>query len=432
AEQHRGEKDSHTEYQLLRKDGSVFPALVRVVPIVKNGKPVGLRGVIVDVTELKQIEAEVLKLRKLESVGVLAGGIAHDFNNLLAGLFGNIEMAKRFIGTKGRALKYLDSAGESMARATALTKQLLTFAKGGDPINELISLPKIITEMAEFSLRGSNVDVRLDIDSNLWQVDGDSGQLSQVISNLVINAQQSMPSGGSITISASNILAAAAKNVQIVVEDQGCGIDPQYVDKIFDPYFSTKENGSGLGLASCYAIIKKHNGSISVDSKLNRGTTFTIIIPAAVEQDGQVVVKADVESVNSSFVPVAVLLLEDEESLQQMTCAMLEEMGHRVDYADNGEVAIEKYRNAMAQNRGYDIVICDLTIPGGMGGQDAAQKILEFDPQATLIVSSGYANNPVMANFMEYGFKGCIAKPYRFAELQKVIQSVLDSRMKQL
>lgn len=425
--QYRGEKNTHTEYRCLKKDGSSFQALFHVSPILKNGKPCGLRGIVVDLTEQKKAEEEILKLRKLESVGVLAGGIAHDFNNLLAGLFGNVEMAKRFLSDEDKAYKYLESAGLSMERATGLTQQLLTFAKGGDPIKETLSLESVVIETAKFSLRGSNVKLQFDIDPNLWLVSADKGQLSQVVSNLVINAKQAMPEGGVIAINAANIDGPKGKKVKITVQDQGIGIAPQYLNKIFDPYFSTKQQGSGLGLASCYSIISKHNGTIVVESELNQGTTFTITLPVVAEQKEKSIPVA-VEAVIADNVTVSarILLLDDEELVQQMSAAMLEEMGHRVDFASHGEEAVKKHRVALEEGQGYDVIICDLTIPGGMGGLEAAREVFKLDQQVKLIVSSGYAADPVMANYMEHGFKGRVAKPYTFAELEQVIRRVQE------
>ena len=423
AAQFRGEKRHSTEYRSVRKDGTVFPALFHVSPIFKEGQPFGLRGVIVDLTEHKKAEDEILKLRKLESVGILAGGIAHDFNNLLAGLFGNIEMAKRSLADDHKAHKYLESAGVSMERATGLTQQLLTFAKGGDPIKEVLSLEGVIAETARFSLRGSNVKLRLDLAEDLWLVDADKGQLSQVVSNLVINGKQAMPGGGEITITAENIETAQGRQVQICVQDQGIGIAPQHLDKIFDPYFSTKQQGSGLGLALCYSIITKHNGTITVTSELNKGTCFTIILPVADQHPEVDEVVAEPQVVDSG-VAARILILDDEELIQQMAGAMLQEMGHQVDYAAHGEEAIAMWQRARDAGNEYDVVICDLTIPGGMGGQEAAAEISRIDPAAKLIVSSGYATDPVVANYVDYGFKGRIAKPYRFDELQEEVARV--------
>ena len=422
--QFSGEKFNSTEYLSVKKDGTTFPTLFHVSPIIKDGKPAGLRGLVIDLSEHKQAEEEILKLRKLESVGVLAGGIAHDFNNLLAGLFGNIEMAKRFLSVEDKAYKYLQSAGMSMERATSLTRQLLTFAKGGDPVKEPLALAGVIDEIASFSLRGSNVKLQLNIAPDLWLVDADKGQLDQVISNLVINGKQAMPDGGVITISAENIDTAGGRQVEICVRDQGIGIAPQYLDRVFDPYFSTKQQGNGLGLASCHSIISKHGGKINVASVLNRGTIFTVTLPAIDEQIEGPVTRSEDEIVPGDST-ARILLLDDEELVQQMSGSMLEEMGHQVDFAATGEEAMMKYQAARDNNHGYDLVICDLTIPGGMGGQDVAQKILEINPQEKLIVSSGYATDPAMANYTERGFKGRIAKPYRFVELRNVIQQVL-------
>ncbi len=424
--QFSGVKHRSTEYLSVRKDGTVFPTLFHVSPIIKDGKPAGLRGLIVDLSEHKQAETEILKLRKLESVGVLAGGIAHDFNNLLAGLFGNIEMAKRVLSDQDKAYKYLQSAGMSMERATSLTQQLLTFAKGGDPIKETLALGGVIEEIATFSLRGSNVKLLLHIAQDLLLVDADKGQISQVISNLVINGKQAMPDGGIITVTAENIKVNGEREVRIRVQDQGIGIAPQHLDRVFDPYFSTKQQGNGLGLASCYSIISKHGGTITVASELNRGTTFTMTLPA-LENSISVPAASSEDEISPEQISARILLLDDEPLLRQMSSAMLEEMGHQVDYAVTGEEAVMKYQNVWENNHGYDLVICDLTIPGGMGGQDAARKILKTNPQAKLIVSSGYATDPVMANYTEYGFKGRVVKPYRFVELQKVIQQVLSA-----
>jgi len=386
-----------------------------------------LLSVMDDITERKQAEEERLKLKKLESVGVLAGGIAHDFNNLLTGVFGNIEMAKMFLSADHKSYKFLESAGRSMDSATNLTKQLLTFAKGGDPIKETLSIGEVITEMAQFSMRGSNVKLQSNIAPDLWPVEADKGQLSQVISNLVINAQQAMPAGGAITIAAENVETSAGRYVQITVQDEGVGIAPQYLDKIFDPYFSTKQKGSGLGLASTHSIISKHNGRITVDSQLDQGTIFTIHLPAAEETEETIVGTPLDKTGTTSVASVHILVLDDEEMIRKVTGAMLEEMGYKVSFAVDGQEAIAKYRASCEKDAAYDIVITDLTIPGGMGGQEAAQEILSINPAAKIIVSSGYATDPVMANYKAYGFQGIAVKPYHFAELQKVIQQVLKT-----
>ena len=426
AKRMQSEHTEMNEYIGLKKDGSTVPVISHSSLVHKDGAVVGIRGFIADIGERKLREEEQLKLKKLESVGVLAGGIAHDFNNLLAGLFGNIEMAKRSLDAEHKASRFLRAAGQSMENATNLTQQLLTFAKGGAPIKETIAIGDVLIEAAQFSLRGSNVKLQAEIAADLYPVDADKGQLNQVISNLVINARQAMPAGGTLTLKAENLEGPDGAGVLISIEDQGTGIAPQYLDKVFDPYFTTKQQGSGLGLATCYSIVNKHNGRITVNSELNRGTRFTIYFPAA-STAGNRLPGARQEPVGGSIPrskSAHILLMDDEESIREVCGAMLKDMGHQVTYAVAGEDALEKYRAALAGGRAFDLVISDLTIPGGMGGQELIKEILKLDPAARTIVSSGYATDPVMANYRQHGFWGRVVKPYRFADLEQVIESV--------
>jgi len=377
-----------------------------------------------DVTEQIKRDQNLIKAKKLESVGVLAGGIAHDFNNLLTGLYGNIQLAKLHLSTHDESYKYLDSAVLSMERATNLTNQLLTFAKGGDPIMETIAISRSIIEIAEFSLRGSNIKLHSNIDSNLWMVKADKGQLGQVISNLIINAQQAMPNGGEITIGAENSEKKDGKYIKITIQDNGEGIESQYIDKIFDPYFSTKQQGSGLGLASTYSIIKKHNGDITVDSIPAKGTLFTIFLPAAENVEDPVYKKVNKNN-NTAYTSARILVLDDEETVRKVIGAMLERMGYVISYAIDGQEAVQKYLTSFKKLDPYDIVITDLTIPGGMGGQKASEKILKINPNAKIIVSSGYATDPIMADYLAFGFKGIAIKPYSFKDLEDEIDRVL-------
>lgn len=411
---------------LISKDGTEYNIEDSAAPIRTADN--SIKGVILvfrDVTEHLKKEEELFKSRKLESIGVLAGGIAHDFNNLLTSLFGNIEMAKMVLPKEHKAYQLLESSTRSVESATNLTKQLLTFSKGGDPIKETLSIGEVISESAQFSLRGSSTGLQLNIPQDLWHVEADKGQLSQVIGNLVINAQQAMPQGGEITIDADNMTTAAGRQVQICVRDEGEGIEAENLDKIFDPYFSTKSRGSGLGLASTHSIITKHNGTIAVESILNKGTTFTIRLPASEEIEKRGEDKVITESITESVTGANILVLDDEEDVRNVIGMMLEQMGHQISYAENGAEAVVKYQQALQNDDPFDVVITDLTIPGGMGGQEAAQKILALNPQAKLIVSSGYATDPIMANYAEYGFVARAAKPYRLSELQQVVDQVL-------
>ncbi len=372
----------------------------------------------------KLIQERVDQAERLESLGVLAGGIAHDFNNLLAGFIGNVEMARRSLCQKDKAHKYIESASHAMERAKSLTQQLLTFAKGGNPVKEALSLPELIDETARFCLRGSNVGLQLQLAPELWMVDADKGQLSQVVSNLVINAKQAMADGGNLTISATNIMQENLKWIQLKIEDQGEGIDAECVDKIFDPYFTTKSEGSGLGLATCHSIISKHNGHISVASRLGEGTTFTIMLPAS--SAGQATSSSVRKVINVSQQKLKILILDDEEMIRQILASMLEEMGHLVTYAEHGYDAIQFYSEAL-NGVPYDIVITDLTLPGGIGGLETAKAIFDLDQNARIIVSSGYADDPIIANFSHYGFVGRVVKPYLFEELEGTILECLTS-----
>ncbi len=411
---------------LVAKEGTEYQIADSSAPIQDAaGNITGVVLVFRDVTEQLRVEQELLKVKKLESVGMLAGGIAHDFNNLLTGLFGNIEMAKVFLSADHKSHKFLESAGQSMESATNLTKQLLTFAKGGDPIKEILSIGQIITETAQFSMRGSSLKLQINIERDLWPVEADKGQLSQVISNLIINAQQAMPAGGTITIATENVKTSAGRHVKFSVQDEGVGIASQYLDKIFDPFFSTQQKGSGLGLASTHSIISKHNGAITVDSQLNQGTIFTIHLPAAEEKEKTAAEKFPVETPVTTVSLARILVMDDEKMVREVTGAMLERLGYKVIFAVNGQEAIAKYGAAYKKGAPYDVVITDLTVPGGTGGKAAAQEILKLDPQAKIIVSSGYAADPVMANYETYGFRARVVKPYFFAALQKVIQQVL-------
>ncbi len=383
-----------------------------------------------DVTDRKRMEEELLKAQKLESMGILAGGIAHDFNNILTSIRGNINLVKIKRGEHAEEL--LEEADAACARAGTLTKQLLTFARGGAPLKSVATISDLIRESADFSLRGSNVKCEYEIDADLLPAEVDSGQISQVVNNIVINADQAMPEGGILQIRAGNAVFTSPESspggklqpgeyVRISFQDSGVGIPSRHLSKIFDPYYSTKQKGSGLGLAISYSIVKRHDGHIDIESEIGKGTAVTVYLPATRE-------KAPIRSDEFAGVERGegrILVMDDEAPLRKLAGALLENLGYEYETTGEGSEAIETYRRAMESSRPFDAVIMDLTIPGGMGGKEAAANLLRLDPAARIIVSSGYSNDPVMARHGEYGFLGVIAKPYHVTDFARELKRVL-------
>lgn len=379
------------------------------------------------------IEDELINYRKLESIGVLAGGIAHDFNNMLTGLFGNIELAKNKLTLDDPAYQFIETAHHAIAEAKSLTQQLLTFAEGGEPHLELINIEWVIRDAIKLSLSGSNVKVALDFPENIWSVNADKGQISQVINNIIINANQAMPLGGNLIVKVENIEGNEQKNiknkqqafVKVSIVDEGNGISAKDLGRIYDPYFSTKEKGTGIGLATTQSIITKHGGYMNVESKVAVGTTFRIYLPAdkitlqSIETNTATQEKPTIASA------AHILVMDDNEMILSLAYDMIESFGYTVDTAVDGEGAIAKYIASQHSGNSFDIVIMDLTIPGGMGGKEAVNRLLEIDPQVKVIVSSGYSNDPILANYREYGFQGRLTKPYTMNELEKSLSSLL-------
>jgi PAS domain S-box-containing protein len=419
---------------LLVKDGSHRSIADSAAPIRNSeGKTIGVVLVFRDVTNEKKMAKEILKIRKLESVGVLAGGIAHDFNNILSAILGNVQLASHMVGTQHKALPLLEEAKKASNRAAKLTQQLLTFAKGGEPIKETTSLPQIIRESADFILHGSQVSCEYNYPEDLWPVEVDSGQMGQVIQNIVLNAIYAMPDGGQIRISCSNIENAASETlldilsgnyVKVSIKDSGTGISAKVLEKIFDPYFTTKQEGSGLGLAICHSIISKHNGHILSESTPGKGTTFNIYLPAVFSTDNQKKGE-DEENIAPLTGPLKIMVMDDNKMLRNVARAQLSHLGHDAILVSCGDEALDKYKELLDSGETVDLFIMDLTIPGGMGGAEATQLILEHNPEAKIIVSSGYSTDPIMANFQEYGFSGSIAKPLDLEKLEKTIHSVM-------
>lgn len=395
-----------------------------------EGRTVGTVLVVRDVTERERLEQELVRASRLESVGFLAGGIAHDFNNILTAIMGNISVAKFDTQGGSEQARCLDEAERATLRARDLTLQLLTFAKGGEPVRSAVNLASVVREITEFSLHGSLVKSAFDLPADLWRADADEGQIGRVVQNLVINALQAMPGGGVISICARNETVgpggrpplAAGDYVHISISDTGIGIKPEVLPRIFDPYFTTKQSGSGLGLAATYSIVSKHRGLIDVESELGRGTTFHIWLPA-------VRAKAPAglagKPAGARKFAGRVLFMDDEASIRSMAAMILRRMGLDVVAAAEGAEAVEKYRQAMQEGRRFTFVVMDLTVPGGMGGRQALEQLRAMDPAVRAVVSSGYSSDPVLANHREYGFCGVITKPYDVEKFSSVIAEVL-------
>jgi len=415
---------------LQPRDGAARRIEGRCAPIHDAaGRAIGAVLVLRDMTERARLEAELLRASKLESIGVLAGGIAHDFNNLLAVVLGNLTLALLDEKTAASGERWLREAERGARRAKELTRQLLTFAKGGEPVRAAVSLAEVVREAAEFSLHGAAVRCEFELAADLRPADADKAQIGQVVQNLVINAVQAMPDGGVIRLGRRKATLAdgavharpAGQYLRLEISDTGVGIAPQDLARIFEPFFTTKEHGTGLGLATVYSVIQKHRGHISVDSVVGRGTTFRAWLPAARLEPPPAIASTN------PFEPMRgrVLFMDDEEPIRIMTKELLDRLGLETTLATDGGEAVREFALARVNGRRFDLVIMDLTVPGAMGGADAMREILKIDPEARGIVSSGYSSDPVMANYRAHGFRGMVPKPYRVSDFARTIREVL-------
>ena len=419
------------ETELTALDGRGITVACGVRSMARRGSAPSLVVSLEDITERKQAEDVRHRVDKLESVGLLAGGIAHDFNNLLTGILGNITLVKVHMNPEERSYVWLGNAEKASVRAAELTRQLLTFAKGGAPVKKRTAMGRLVQESAELAIRGANVRCVFAIPAGLWPCEVDEGQIHQVVNNLVINATQAMPDGGVITVTLENIriaedplfLLKPGSYLKIAVRDEGSGMARELLTKIFSPYFTTKAQGNGLGLATSFSIIKRHGGSITVDSEPGAGSTFTVHLPALetgardTPEEGRPILSGTGR----------ILVMDDEEMIRETTMAMLQSLGYTCAAARDGVEAIAMYGQAAEARLPFAAVIMDLTIPGGMGGKEAIARLREQDPRVKAIVSSGYSESTIMSDYAEAGFAGVLRKPYKLEDMSSSLARILGA-----
>lgn len=426
-----GQHESPTPFRLIRKDGGLEWMEVKAMSQYDaSGGFVGMSGVLRNIGDRIELEQVRSRASRLESLELLAGGIAHDFNNLLTSILGSISLAAELNSDSEKTREILGEAEKAVTRAESLTRQLLSFARGSKTYRRLSDLGPLIEDSVSLSLMGSNIKCAPEIDESLWPVRVDEGQVGQVLSNLVINAKQAMPEGGVLAVRAANTELRsgeippleAGNYVVVTVADNGEGIAAENLEKVFDPYFTTKAGGTGLGLATVYSIVRRHDGVVTVTSEPGMGTEFHIYFPAIAGDTEIAKRRALMEPVE---IRGKILVMDDEEEVRSICCSLLERMGHQVAACKDGSEALEIYGREAESGQPFDLVILDLTVPSGMGGLETLEKLREIDPSVRAIVSSGYCEDPVMSDHESYGFDAVVPKPYSFAIMAEAVSRLL-------
>ena len=432
AEFQRGAMLDGMEIPIRTVDGRTRIVAWHAVPLVDEaGDLIGAVAFGRDVTDQTRLQSELLKNQTLQSVGTLAGGIAHDFNNLLTGILGNVALARQSTKHDPDVTGMLADAEKASLRARDLTAQLLTFARGGAPVRKPQPLPALIERAARTARSPAGIELDVTVADDLWRAEVDERQLSQAIANIISHASRSMPEGGVISIRSENWTIEAGQGlplpagpcVRITIQDQGRGLAAEELPHVFDPYFSTIMDRQGLDMAVAYSVVRAHQGHISVESQPGHGTRFAIYLPAR-HPDARDAARP-AEQTGGPGRPARILLMDDQRPVRLVASRMLAVLGHEVDLAADGAEAIEMYRAAHEGGTPYDLVITDLTVPGGMGGMEVIRLLLQIDPGVKAIVSSGYSVDPIMGNYRACGFQRVLVKPYQLAELEAVVEDVL-------
>jgi len=420
----------------LRIDNNIKTVDITTIPVksIKNQLITGFILIFRDITSNKKVKEELIKAARLETTEKIAGGIAHDFNNILTIILGNISLLKISSDVTDKILKRIEKIEKASLRARELTQKLMTFTRSGEPIKKITSVKKAIIESVSLTSAGTSITIDVDIQKDLWGAEIDEEQIIYVLNNLLVNAQQAMTPGGKVLVKAENFLLKEkndklfelqpGKYIKITVKDNGPGIPSDILDHIFEPYFTTKDKKHGLGLSTSYIIVKRHNGTIKVESEHGKGTAFYIYLPSI----GKYIESEEEKPDHFYKGEGKILIMDDEEEIREMAGIMLQNIGYKVDFAADGEEAIRKYKKQMMLGKKFDAVILDLTVPGGMGGKETITELLKIDPDVKAIVSSGYSNDPIMTKYKQHGFSGVVRKPYRPLELGKVIKKIISKK----
>ncbi|OGW57198.1 MAG: hypothetical protein A3D21_07835 [Nitrospirae bacterium RIFCSPHIGHO2_02_FULL_42_12] len=426
---------SSVESTLVTKRGEKIPFYFTGIRVMIDNVPCIL-SIAIDISERKKIEYELEKLRRLESIGILASGVAHDFNNLLTGILGNISLVKQYLDSEDMIFKRLSTAERSCLEAREITSRLITFSKGGEPVKKVTRVQQLLKEAHCPLIKDTNITFEYNLPDNLYPVEIDEGQIRNVIINILTNAAEAMPEGGKIDISATNLEITEKDNlpikegsyVKVSIRDRGRGIQVEEISRIFDPYFSTKERGvkkgMGLGLTICHSIIRKHEGFITVESMPGAGTTFHLYLPASLKKKTETEVTGEMETIRKK----RILIMDDDEIVRDITGDMLMHCGYYIESSKDGNEAIALYIKAKERGEPFDAVILDLVVPNGMGGDIAIKRLHDIDHGVKGIALSGYSKDLIMTHYMDYGFTAALSKPYNIQLLNGTLERVLGKK----